>query len=127
MKHLKRKGWSIVLRNKETGDIFGYSYVLRNFSNKQLTVVRDHPDSKYRDRYPHPTESLAQKISELNEKVQWLSDEKYELFITRTGSKNCPISINWMQHINKYKRRPSEQYESNLEMLFKVKREKRVD
>lgn len=117
MKKLKRKGWAIMAQHKENGEYFAYSFVKKQFQQTQITIFRESARKTTGENHEAPfLERELSKIRESASEQSW--GEDYNFFITRIGSKRCPVSIDWGGFIEGRDRRPSEDYESRVELRF---------
>ncbi|PSV00715.1 hypothetical protein [Photobacterium kishitanii] len=116
MGNLKRKSWAILIRKKSNNKIFGYSFFSKKFTKNFLTVARQWSN----DPLVNEIKWLERRIEKIKS-TSWYSDSEFEIFITRIGSKHCPIKVNWGGFITTQNRRPEEYHAAALGLGFCVK------
>ena len=101
----KRRYYVVLLRNKETGKITAYNDGHKILSNdmcmlftKKMPYVGRNGDAKfslkeYRKPDGYSGHERAHRVADDLRKKR--NSELYDIFVSRTGSKNCPIKVNY--------------------------------
>ena len=125
MKQVKRKAWAIVAQRQSDGVYIAYSFAMKKFQQKQISVFRKPEPSKGGYTYKPEAEFLEEELKKIKERVEkFHSEGEYKFFVTRVGSKHCPFKVDWGGFIKSKDRRPLEKYEGRMELLIKPRESK---
>ncbi|MDK9789797.1 hypothetical protein [Vibrio sp. D431a] len=122
MKKLKTKCWVILLKKLDTGSTFGYCCAEKKFLTNRVTVYHDIRDTRY-----HHEKDLIGGLG-LQDFIRneiltshWFDESKYDVFVARLNSKQCPIKVDFKKAIKKCNHRPHQRSSANYSMPFVVK------
>lgn len=127
MNKLKRKSWVILCRRIHDDTLFGYFENEKQFSSTYVTVYRSWRNPTYHNVNEKVDAIALQEFVKKAKNASWFNPNKFEIFISRVGSKNCPIKVNWSGVIDSGKRRPSETYQSKINVRLIKKSAESVD
>lgn len=114
LKKLRTKCWVILCRRLSDNMIFGYCSRLRKLNLEQVSIYHSFRNPKYHDEKTKVDALALQHFIDNELKSHdWYDPDKYEIFVSRVGSKKCPIKVNWKSIIKNGSHRPTQRSSAN--------------
>ncbi|ALP47095.1 hypothetical protein [Vibrio phage XZ1] len=110
----RERCWVILARCKKTGEIIGRieNSFSMGWSKERVRVIRPYLNGNFTgdDRFSKAeyNKACAEYITHHEKQVKSLREaykDTHDVFLSRVGSKNCPVSIDWDTYYNKKDKR----------------------